>query len=83
MTTITDEVQSKAPRNEQADAAHNAALQSVYYRSLGSELESRGAPVMAVPPLALQHVSSHGSPFCIASSSLATLQATAPTTEGR
>ena len=37
------------PKEEEDDALHIAML-SVYYRSLGSELESRGAPVMAVPP---------------------------------
>jgi hypothetical protein len=49
MTTTTDEVRSKAPQNHKDDA-YNYALQSVYYHSLGSELESRGAPVMVVPP---------------------------------
>ena len=50
MATTTTEVQSKPPQNDKDDAAYNYALQSVYYHSLGSELESRGAPVMAVPP---------------------------------
>jgi hypothetical protein len=41
-------------RAESGDTQQNAlqryAMLSVYYRSLGSQLESRGAPVMAVPP---------------------------------
>src|SRR3954471_6596155 len=36
--------------NAACRAARRYAMISVYYRSLGSQLESRGAPVMAVPP---------------------------------
>jgi hypothetical protein len=46
MTTTMSEAPSK---DEEDDALHIAML-SVYYRSLGRELESRGAPVMLVPP---------------------------------
>ena len=46
MTTTMSE---GPPKDEEDDALHIAML-SVYYRSLGSELESRGAPVMLVPP---------------------------------
>ena len=50
MTTTTVEVPSDSPQEDEDQASLNYAMQSVYYRSLGSELESRGAPVMAVPP---------------------------------
>ena len=36
------------PPKEKAALRH--AMLSVYYLSVGSQLESRGAPVMAVPP---------------------------------
>ena len=36
------------PPEEKAALRH--AMLSVYYLSVGSQLESRGAPVMAVPP---------------------------------
>jgi hypothetical protein len=39
---------SKRPTEDSAESRY--AMLSVYYRSLGSQLETRGAPVMAVPP---------------------------------
>jgi hypothetical protein len=50
MTTTTETAPSDSSQKDRDDASLNYAMQSVYYRSLGSELESRGAPVMAVPP---------------------------------
>ncbi|HKE78555.1 MAG TPA: hypothetical protein VKB54_04575 [Solirubrobacteraceae bacterium] len=50
MTTATEQVRSKTPEELKEDASLRYAMLSVYYRSLGSELESRGAPVMVVPP---------------------------------
>ena len=38
---------SEGPPKDEEDEALHIAMLSVYYRSLGSELESRGAPVMA------------------------------------
>jgi hypothetical protein len=49
MTTKT--LGARAESGDEKDqAALRYAMLSVYYRSLGSQLESRGAPVMAVPP---------------------------------
>jgi hypothetical protein len=48
MTIATAGARGDPLTEEEASIRH--AMLSVYYRSLGSQLESRGAPVIAVPP---------------------------------
>jgi hypothetical protein len=50
MTTTNDKVRSKASAKVKEDDALQHAMMSVYFRSLGAELESRGASIMVVPP---------------------------------